>query len=94
MSKQEFKVFWEIDIYPDGYDGKSERKTIELSWTITADDEEDAMDQVREDNEIIGVDFIGYPDDDYIDSHPDIEIVWTDEMSTELVIDLTKFDEN
>jgi hypothetical protein len=90
MSKQEFKVYWWIQIFPYGYGKDSELKNIELSWTIEADDEDDAMDLVREDADIIGDDFVGYPDEDYIDSHPDIEIVWTGDMSAELVLDLTK----
>jgi hypothetical protein len=92
MSKQDYKVFWWIQIYPYGYEKDSELRNIEFSGVISAENEDDAMDQVREDNEIIGDDFIGYPDEDYIDSHPDIEIVWTGDMSAELVLDLTKQD--
>lgn len=92
MSKQDYKVFWWIQIYPYGYKKDSELRNIEFSGVISAENEDDAMDQVREDNEIIGDDFIGYPDEDYIDSHPDIEIVWTGDMSAELVLDLTKQD--
>jgi len=90
MSKQDYKVFWWIQIYPYGYEKDSELRNIEFSGVISAENEDDAMDQVREDNEIIGDDFIGYPDEDYIDSHPDIEIVWTGDMSAEPVLDLTK----
>ena len=93
MSEKEYRVYWWVQIFPNGYDKDSELKNLELSWTIKADDEDDAMDQVREDNDIIGDDFIGYPDEDYIDSHPNIEIVWTEDMSAEPVLDLTK-DEN
>jgi hypothetical protein len=90
MSKQDYKVFWWIQIFPYGYAKDSELKNIEFSGVISAENEDDAMDQVREDNEIIGDDFIGYPDPDYVDSHPDIEIVWTEDMSAEPVLDLTK----
>jgi len=90
MSKQDYKVFWWIQIYPYGYEKDSELRNIEFSGVISADNEDDAMDQVREDNDIIGDDFIGYPEPDYIDSHPDIEIVWTEDMSAEPVLDLTK----
>jgi hypothetical protein len=90
MSKQDYKVFWWIEIYPYGYDRDCELRNIELMGVVTAESEDDAMDQVREDNEIIGDDFIGYPEPDYVDSHPDIEIVWTGDMSAELVLDLTR----
>jgi len=92
MEKKEYRVYWWIEIYPFGYDRDCELRNIELMGTVFAEDEDDAMDQVREDNEIIGHDFTGYPDQDYIDSHDDIEIVWTGDMSAELVLDLTKQD--
>ena len=90
MSKQEYRVYWWIQIFPNGYGKDSNLKNIQLKWTITAESEDDAIDQVRENADIIGDDFIDYPDDDYLDSHPDIEIVWTEDQSAELVLDLTK----
>jgi hypothetical protein len=90
MSKQDYKVFWWIQIFPYGYDKDSELRNIQFSGVVSAESEDDAMEQIREDDEIIGFDFIDYPDGDYIDSHPDIEIVWTEDMSAEPVLDLTK----
>lgn len=93
MSKQEeYKVYWWIQIYPFGYDRDCELRCVELMGSVFADSYDDALDQVREDGEIIGDDFIGYPEPDYIDSHPDIEIVWTEDMQAEVVMDLTRED--
>jgi len=90
MSKTDYKVFWWIQIFPNGYGQESELRNVEFRGLVSAVDEDDAMDQVREDADIIGTDFIGYPDDEFRDSHPDIEIVWTSDLSAEPVLDLTK----
>jgi hypothetical protein len=85
LLKKNYRVYQWVEIYPDGYDGKCEMKKLEFSAPIKARSFHEAIEIVKFDEEIIGDDFIGYPDDNYLDSHPEIEIVWTDKVSAELV---------
>ena len=88
--KDEYKIYWWIQIYPFGYERDSELRCLELNWTIKAKSYEKAIRKVTENYDIIGDDFIGYPDPDFVDSHPDIEIVWTEDIHAHKVLDLTE----